>query len=221
MKHTLHVDSVQKAFDLKQVLTDVYLSCETGEIIGLLGKNGSGKSTLLKIIFGSLAADSRFVKIDNHRVNSIYSNKGKIQYLPQHSFLPTHVKLRKLIEIFCKEEQIDFLCQHSFLKKILKKKAGELSGGEQRLAELMLIIYSKAYFVLIDEPFNGIAPVYKEEIMACISQESKNKGFIITDHDYRNILKVATRLVLLHDGSTKSLKTKDELVHWGYINSLE
>ena len=62
-KHVLEIDSVQKKFDYKSILSDVYLKCETGEIIGLLGRNGSGKSTLLKIISGILDADFKFVRI--------------------------------------------------------------------------------------------------------------------------------------------------------------
>ena len=63
-KHLLEVDSVQKSFDTKSILSDVYLKCETTDIIGLLGRNGSGKSTLLKIIFGIEKADFKFVRID-------------------------------------------------------------------------------------------------------------------------------------------------------------
>jgi ABC-type multidrug transport system ATPase subunit len=51
------VDSVQKKYDIQSILSDVYLKCETNDIIGLLGRNGSGKSTLLKIIFGIENAD--------------------------------------------------------------------------------------------------------------------------------------------------------------------
>jgi len=51
-KSILEVDSVQKQYDGKIILSDVYLKCETNNIIGILGRNGSGKSTLLKIIFG-------------------------------------------------------------------------------------------------------------------------------------------------------------------------
>jgi ABC-type multidrug transport system ATPase subunit len=47
-KHILEVDSVQKRYDIQSILSDVYLKCETNDIIGLLGRNGSGKSTLLK-----------------------------------------------------------------------------------------------------------------------------------------------------------------------------
>ncbi len=50
-----------------------------------------------------------------------------------------------------------------------------------------------------------------------IKLQAKNKGFIITDHDYRNILDIATRIIILHDGGTKELKSKDELKYWGYL----
>ena len=53
----LEVDSVQKQYDGKIILSDVYLKCETGTVLGILGRNGSGKSTLLKIIFGIEPAD--------------------------------------------------------------------------------------------------------------------------------------------------------------------
>jgi ABC-type multidrug transport system ATPase subunit len=59
-KHILEIDS-KKSFDHKSILSDVYLKCETNDIIGLLGRNGSGKSTLLKIIFGIETADFKFV----------------------------------------------------------------------------------------------------------------------------------------------------------------
>ena len=63
-KHILEIDSVQKSFDTKSILSDVYLKCETTDIIGLLGRNGSGKSILLKIIFGIKPADFKFVRLD-------------------------------------------------------------------------------------------------------------------------------------------------------------
>ena len=62
--HLLEIDSVQKSFDNKNILSDVYLKCETKDIIGLLGRNGSGKSTFLKIVFGIESADFKFVRID-------------------------------------------------------------------------------------------------------------------------------------------------------------
>ncbi len=64
MSDILEIDSVIKSFDVKQILTDIYLKCQTGDIIGILGRNGTGKSTLLKILFGTLKAENSFIKIN-------------------------------------------------------------------------------------------------------------------------------------------------------------
>ena len=97
----LHVDSVAKSFGMKVVLSDVYLSCEKGEIVALLGRNGSGKSTLLKIIFGSLRPDNKFVRVENKLIRNIFDNRGLINYLPQHKFLPENLKAATIINLFC------------------------------------------------------------------------------------------------------------------------
>jgi len=213
----MHVDSVIKTFGTKQVLTDVFLSCAQGEIIGLLGRNGAGKSTLLKIIFGSLLADQKFVKIGDKIINGLYDNRNLVNYLPQDHFLPNHLKISTIISLFCGSENASLIKSNDLIKPMLGKKSKQLSGGEKRLLEILLIIYSNSKYILIDEPFNGIAPIYKDEIKNLIKEQSKSKGFIITDHDYRNIMDISTRIVLMHDGGTKEIVEKDDLKFWGYI----
>lgn len=214
----LHVDSVIKTFGINQVLTDVFISCKVGEIIGLLGRNGSGKSTLLKIIFGSLSADTKFVKIGSRLTNGLFDNRKMISYLPQDSFLPKHVTIKQAIGLLCSNANYENIASNIHIRPLLNKKSKELSGGEKRLVEIYLIVYSDAKYILLDEPFNGIAPLLKEDIKKLIQEQSKHKGFIITDHDYRNILDVATRTILIHDGGTKEIRQKDELRRWGYIS---
>lgn len=63
-KHIFEVDGIQKRFNERVILSDVYLKCETSDIIGLFGRNGSGKSTLLKIIFGLVSAPGKCIRID-------------------------------------------------------------------------------------------------------------------------------------------------------------
>lgn len=213
----LHVDSVMKSYGQRQLLTDIYISCQQGEIIGLLGRNGCGKSTLLKIIFGSISADGKFIRIGDRIINSFANSHDLIKYLPQDSFLPNHVKVSKVISVFSDDRNKAILKGHHLIKPMLHKKCNELSGGEKRLLEIYLIVYSNAKYILIDEPFNGIAPIYKESIKELIREQSKTKGFIITDHDYRNILDLASKVILLHDGGTKEIAGVDELSYWGYI----
>lgn len=104
---------------------------------------------------------------------------------------------------------------------LIDKRISHLSGGEKRLLEVFLIIHSDAKYILIDEPFNGIAPIYKADIKTAIKQQSREKGFIITDHVYRDVLDVASRIVLLRDGGTKEIANKEELKYYGYIPDIQ
>ena len=217
MNNLLHVDSVTKSFGVKQVLSDIFISCNKEEIIGLLGRNGTGKSTLLKIIFGSLNADTKFIRIGDKLINGLFDNKNLINYLPQKSFLPSHTKVSRIIPLFCGKTNAELVLSNEYIRSLLDKRVSHLSGGEKRLLEVVLIIHSDAKYILIDEPFNGIAPIYIEGIKCLIKDQSKHKGFIITDHDYRNILDVATRIILLRDGGTKIINDREELKYWGYI----
>jgi ABC-type multidrug transport system ATPase subunit len=213
----LHVDSVIKTFGTRQVLTDIYLSCSKGEIVGMLGRNGSGKSTLLKIIFGSLLPDQKFVLIEDKIIKGIYDNRNLVNYLPQYHFLPNHVKASTIISLFCDKRNASLLKSNDQIKPMLARKSRQLSGGEKRLLEILLILHSNAHYLLIDEPFNGLDPLYKDYIKDIIREQSKSKGLIITDHDYRNILDVSTRVVLLHDGGIREISDINQLKVLGYI----
>ena len=96
-KHILEVDSVQKRYDTQSILSDVYLKCETNDIIGLLGRNGSGKSTLLKIIFGIENADFKFVRIDGVVKTKTSALFNEISYLSQDNFIPNQLSVKKAI----------------------------------------------------------------------------------------------------------------------------
>ena len=100
MPNLLEIDSVVKSFDLHVVLTDIYLKCQTGDIIGMLGRNGTGKSTLMKILFGTLSADRAFIRIDGKVYDQPYKTINEICYLPQDSFLPKHMTIEKTIELY-------------------------------------------------------------------------------------------------------------------------
>jgi ABC-type multidrug transport system ATPase subunit len=212
----LHIDSIRKSFGLNQVLTDIFITCKPGDRIGLIGRNGSGKSTFLKIIAGSLSADNKFIKVNGQHVTSLAESQRKISYLPQNNFLPTHLKVNRAIDLFCKSE-IDALKNNPRVKPFLKRKSKELSGGERRMIEILLIIHAGAQYILIDEPFNGVEPIYKEDIKNLIKEHSRERGFIITDHDYKSVSAITTKTILLHEGSIKEIRTEAELIKWGYL----
>jgi len=213
----LHVDSVNKSYGGKIVLSDIYLSCKPGEIVGLLGRNGSGKSTLMKIIFGSVIAENRFIKIDSQRVSKPFENFNKVRYLPQDSYLPKDVPIDKIIRLFGDYLDATKVKDDPFISKFLQKTSRQLSGGEKRIIEILLMVYSNSRYILLDEPFNGVAPKNIVDIKSRIREQSQTKGIILTDHDYRNIVDISDRILLLFDGGTKEVKSMEEIKYWGYV----
>jgi lipopolysaccharide export system ATP-binding protein len=217
MKNVLELDSVIQSFDGRQILTDVYLKCVTGDIIGVLGRNGSGKSTLLKILFGILSAERKFIRINDVVLQNPFLAKDLIVYMPQHNFLVSHLTLDKISRLFLSPEIVPQFFDDAILQRLRNSKAGELSGGESRYMEVKLLLSTPAQFVLLDEPFNGVAPVVVQQLKELIRSCSTDRGIILTDHDYKNVLDVANQYALLYDGGLKKIKDKQELVRWNYL----
>ncbi|WP_158800325.1 ATP-binding cassette domain-containing protein [Pedobacter sp. L105] len=213
----LHADSIRKQINDRQILNDVFISCQPGQIVGLLGRNGSGKSTLLKIIFGSLAANYKFVSVNGRRMTSLFANRDLLHYLPQDNCLPDHIKIKNIIRCFCDQKNAVILMDEDLIKPFLQKRIKELSGGEKRIVEILLMVHSEAQYLLFDEPFNGVSPLTAEILKDIIKKHSKDKGFIITDHDYKNVLDISSTVVLLDNGNTRVIKEFEELILFGYL----
>lgn len=217
----LEIDSVTKTYGNNKVLTDIYLKCQTGDIIGLLGRNGTGKSTLLKILFGIEKGKNKFMRLDGKIYNKTYQTKDEITYLPQDSFLPKQLKVGKVIDLFLGKDFVDLFKEDELVGKLLNNKISNLSGGELRYLEIRLLLNSNSKFILLDEPFNGVSPVMVDSLKNMIKMHSNTKGIILTDHDYSSVLDVATRLCLLYDGGIKNIDILDDLVKWGYLTQSE
>ncbi len=217
MKNVLELDSVIQSFDGRQVLTDVYLKCETGDIIGILGRNGSGKSTLMKILFGIMRAERKFIRINDIVLEKPFLANDLVVYMPQHSFLLSHLTLEKIARLYLATDHIPGFFDDEILERLKSSRVGDLSGGEARYMEVKLLLHTPSQFVVLDEPFNGVAPVVVNQLKELIRNCSADRGIILTDHDYKNVLDVANQYALLYDGGLKKIRDKHELVRWNYL----
>ncbi|RKR85437.1 ABC-type lipopolysaccharide export system ATPase subunit [Mucilaginibacter gracilis] len=213
----LKSDSIEIDFDGRKILQGVYLECKQGEVLGLLGRNGCGKSTLLKIIFGSVTPSHKYVSIDGVYVNKGYTN-GQIAYLPQHHYLPTGVKIISLAKQIIDPLVWDEFAAYPIYQTYFNKTVNDISGGEWRQLEMLMVLYSKAKFILLDEPFTHISPIQVEEFKGIITARAKTRGIIVTDHYYRNVLEVSDRLLLLNNGYTQMISNQADLVTYGYLS---
>lgn len=213
----LHIDSVTKSYGSKTILKDIYLSCETGKIVALLGGIGSGKSTLLQIIFGTLKGDSQFIKFNDQVLTKQSERKNKIAYLPQTSMFPKDIKIKNLISLFCNEENSQKLFNSDLLKPLLNSTIRNLSGGEKRMVEVITIIHSDADFILLEEPYSGLSPILTEKIMNMIKELSREKGFIISDFNVEEAIKISDKFYLLSNTYLKQMKDLKELQQHYYF----
>jgi ABC-type multidrug transport system ATPase subunit len=219
MKSILEFDSVELSFDARRILSGIYMQCRRGEVVGLLGRNGTGKSSLMKVVFGTLGADHKSVRIDGVALHGDYARKRLIAYLPQDKLIPSYVSLRHAFKLFRVnvDEVISAIPQMS---EFIHLKPNELSGGWQRLIEVVLILYSPAQFCMLDEPFTGLMPVHIDTLKNIIAEFKKQKGIIISDHMHRHVTELSDRLYLLANGRTYEIKEREQLVELGYLTSL-
>jgi ABC-type multidrug transport system ATPase subunit len=219
MKKTLEFDGIYVSFGDRNLLSNIYMLCETGEITGLLGRNGSGKTTLMKIVFGAIPLEHKSVRIDGYSLGMHYLSENLIAYLPQRGLIPTYLSMRKALSLFnIREEEITALFPEA--KDMIDLKPQELSGGYLRIFEILLIVKSKAVFCLLDEPFSGLTPLFIERIRDILQKAKEQKGIIITDHLHRHVVDVAARLYVLANGQTYAVKNHEQLITLGYVSSL-
>lgn len=216
----LKTDSVMLEYDGRKILQDVWLDCSQGEIVGLLGRNGCGKSSLLKIIFGSLNPQYKYVSINGQYIAKGY-HRQKIAYLPQHNYLPKYLKIKNIAPLMVDDRFWDEFTSLDIYRNFCNKKAGELSGGELRQFETLMVLYNKADFILMDEPFTHVSPVQSEGFKKLIREVGRIKGIIITDHQYYNILDVSDRIILIENGTTRHITNHEELVTYNYLHGIK
>lgn len=99
----------------------------------------------------------------------------------------------------------------------LNKTSRNLSGGEKKIVETLIITYSDSEFVILDEPFSGISPKAVDEMEIIIKSQTPNKGIIISDHNYMSILNMADDTYLLSDNYLRKVKDLKELQQFNYL----
>jgi len=198
-KSVLEVDGVIVEYKNKIVLQDVYLKVIVGEVVALSGRNGTGKTTLLNFISGMTKVSTGFLRINNRPIKS--KNRYKyIQVLPQYHFIPSGLTVKqvlndhklkpgKLIDIF------------PLFQDKISQKMKALSGGEKRLLEVFIVLYSNNNFCILDEPFNFLSPLYIEVVKTCIREQAFTKGILITDHKLEHVMDISDKHYTIKDGN--------------------
>ncbi len=216
----LEIKNLNKSFKEKQILKDLSFEFRTDETNVIFGRNGSGKSTLLKLIYGTLKPDNLELKINGELIknnNVILDNR--IGYLPQDNFLPKNLKVSEVIAMYFSGDKQDKVFYAPRINTMQNRKIGQLSLGQRRYLEIVLLGNLDHKFLLLDEPFSMIEPLYIEIIKDFLNNLKKTKGIILTDHYYNDAIEIADKIFLIKEGNKIKINERKDLIDHGYITS--
>ena len=204
----LRLEHINKHYGKQQVLHDVSLSMEDGEVLGLLGPNGAGKSTLMKVIVGLLEPD----RPDSP--NGTLSQKNvpeRIGYLPERNPLYEEMFVREYLLFMASlggiptpQERVQTLIERVGLTPEAYKRIGQLSKGFRQRVGLAQALLNDPDLLVLDEPTTGLDPNQLVEIRTLIRQLGRDRMVILSTHILQEVREMCDRVIILDHGVIKA-----------------
>jgi lipopolysaccharide export system ATP-binding protein len=221
----LKATGLAKSYKSRQVVRDLSLELDSGEVVGLLGPNGAGKTTAFYMIVGLVPCDA----------GRIYLGETDITLLPMHrraqlglGYLPQEASVfRKLsvqdnvmailetrdMERAAREQRLEQLLEELRIGHVRKTMGQALSGGERRRVEIARALAAEPRFMLLDEPFAGVDPLSVLDIQRIIRELThRGIGVLITDHNVRETLGVCARAYIVNQGTVIASGSAEEVL---------
>lgn len=210
----LKASNLAKSYKSRQVVRDVSLSVESGQIVGLLGPNGAGKTTTFYMIVGIVPLDHGEIVLDQTDLTLQPMHERARQgigYLPQEASvfrkltvyenIMAILQTRDSLSAEQREQKADALLDEFNINHIRNSQGMALSGGERRRVEIARALAADPQFILLDEPFAGVDPISVGDIKNIIQQlKQKGIGVLITDHNVRETLDVCEKAYIVSAG---------------------
>ncbi|MDE2634442.1 MAG: ABC transporter ATP-binding protein [Paracoccaceae bacterium] len=225
----LDMQGIDSGYGNVQVLKDLSLRVQAGEILCLLGRNGAGKTTILKTIMGLVRAQKGNIRLegkDLHLLPAYEVPRRGIGYIPQGRRLFTEMTVAENLQIGLMtrnqgpevlEEVLDMFPR---LRERLDQRAETLSGGEQQMLATARALCLKPKLLLLDEPTEGLQPSMISLIRnAVLALKQQNVAIILVEQRVEAVLEIADRVVFVENGRSalettpEALQTDKELLH--------
>lgn len=213
-----------------EVLRDVSLTVQPGQIVTIIGANGAGKTTLLRTIFGLVKPSAGQVFFDGADITGakpIQLLKSGISYVPggRSNFPLMTVQENLEMGAFIRSDprgvqaDIDALCERfTILREKRHTKVGNLSGGQQQMVEFAIALMLKPRLMLIDEPTIGLAPILVDEVFRVIQEiHAAGTTVVLVEQNARRALEISDYGFVLelgtvrYQGDAETLKSSEEV----------
>jgi branched-chain amino acid transport system ATP-binding protein len=223
----LEVDKINAFYGDSHILFDVSMRLEQREVVALLGRNGAGKSTTLNSLMGLVATPSGSVKLEGHELRGSkphrVANAG-IQLVPESRRIFGGLSVEENIILAGLTAKPSWPLERVYemfprLKERRTSRGLELSGGEQQMLAIARALTRNPKVLLLDEPFEGLAPIIVRDLLAvCERLASEGQTIIIVEQNLAAALSIASRAYILNnghvvfDGTSADLKASPDIL---------
>ena len=217
---------IAKRYRTREVVQDLSLAIESGEVVGLLGPNGAGKTTAFYMIVGLIGCGRGRIILNGRDVTRLPVHRRArlgLGYLPQEASvfrklsvadnIRSILQLRNDLHRAERQRVMEELIEELRIGHVRDSLGISLSGGERRRVEIARTLAANPKFILLDEPFAGVDPISVLDIQRIIRHLIQREiGVLITDHNVRETLGICARAYILNNGALMASGTPVELL---------
>ena len=224
----LEVSGLNSYYGDSHILFDVSMRVERNEVVALLGRNGAGKSTTLKSLMGVVTPRAGRVMFDGvdiagKKSHSIAKAGMQLVHEDRRIFGTLDVEENLVLAGLTASERWPLDRIYEMFPRLKARRGSrgtDLSGGEQQMLAIARALIRSPKIVLLDEPFEGLAPVIVRDLMeACRNLAAAGQTIVLVEQNLAATLALASRVYILnnghvaHEGSAKELKAQPEILH--------
>lgn len=225
---SIEINHVTKYFDRTEVLHDVNLTVNSGEMMALLGPSGSGKTTLLRIIAGLEHQTEGKICFAGQDVSRLHARERKVGFVFQHYALFRHMTVFENIAFGLSvlprrerpnkaviDKKVTQLLEMIQLPHLAQRYPAQLSGGQKQRVALARALAVEPQILLLDEPFGALDAKVRTELRSWLRELHSELKFtsVFVTHDQQEAMEVADRIVIMGNGKIEQVGTPQQVWH--------
>jgi osmoprotectant transport system ATP-binding protein len=223
----IRFEQISKRFKTHEVLKNINISIDQGQLVAVIGESGCGKTTLLKMINRLIKPTSGNIFINGKNIESLneFSLRRQIGYVIQQTGLFPHMTVRENIELIPKlqkngrekiSQNTQKLMQMVGLDSdtYLDRYPTELSGGQQQRVGVARAFATDPEIILMDEPFSALDPITRSDLQDELLhlQAKLKKTIVFVTHDMDEAIKIADKICIMRDGQVLQFDTPEDIL---------
>ncbi|HKK13457.1 MAG TPA: ABC transporter ATP-binding protein [Gammaproteobacteria bacterium] len=224
----LEIDKINSYYGDSHVLFDLSMRVDEHEVVALLGRNGAGKSTTLKSLMGAVKPQDGVVRFDGHDIRGLppyeIARLG-IQLVPEERRIFGSLNVEENLQLAALSAPNAWSLEKIYeyfprLQERRRSRGTDLSGGEQQMLAIARALIRDARLILLDEPFEGLAPIIVQDLLGVARQlAEEGRTIIIVEQNVAAALSIAQRVYIInnghmvYEGTPTELHEQPEIMH--------